>query len=77
MIEGMSIICISQDWRGETTSKTHIMRILAKKNRVLWVDSIGMRRPTSSHADLQRMISKLRRSLAGCQQVEQIGRAHV
>ena len=66
----MSIICISQDWRGETTSKTHIMRILAKKNRVLWVDSIGMRRPTSSHADLQRMISKLRRSLAGCQQVE-------
>jgi glycosyltransferase involved in cell wall biosynthesis len=70
MIEGMSIICISQDWQGIPTSKTHIMRILAKKNRVLWVNSIGMRRPTGSRADLQLMITKLRRSLAGCQEVE-------
>lgn len=70
MIEGMSIICISQDWHGDPTSKTHIMRLLAKNNRVLWVNSIGMRRPTTSRADFQRIISKLRRSLAGCQQVE-------
>src|SRR5437879_7996481 len=70
MIEGMSIICISQDWQGDPTSKTHIMRVLAKKNRVLWVNSIGMRRPTASRADLKRMITKLRRSLAGCKEVE-------
>src|SRR3989454_1342095 len=66
----MSIICISQDWQGDPTSKKHIMRILAKKNQVLWVNSIGMRRPTASGTDLQRMITKLRRSLAGCQEVE-------
>src|SRR5437899_2775257 len=70
MIEGMSIICISQDWQGDPTSKAHIMRLLAKKNRVLWVNSIGMRRPTACRTDLQRMITKLRRSLAGCQEVE-------
>jgi len=70
MIEGMSIICISQDWHGDPTSKTHIMRILAKKNRVLWVNSIGMRRPTASRADVHRLISKLRRSLGGCLEVE-------
>ena len=70
IIEGHSIICISQDWHGDPTSKTHIMRILAKNNRVLWVNSIGMRRPTASRADFQRIIAKLQRSLTGCQQVE-------
>jgi glycosyltransferase involved in cell wall biosynthesis len=70
MIEGMSIICISQDWQGDPTSKTHIMRILARKNRVLWVNSIGMRRPTASRADVRRMASKLRRSFGGCREVE-------
>src|SRR2546428_8933166 len=70
MIEGMSIICISQDWQGDPTSKAHIMRLLAKKNRVLWVNSIGMRHPTACRTDLQRMITKLRRSLAGCHEVE-------
>jgi glycosyltransferase involved in cell wall biosynthesis len=66
----MSIICISQDWHGDPTSKTHIMRILARKNRVLWVNSIGMRRPTASRADVRRLVSKLRRSLGGCREVE-------
>src|SRR5213594_1321753 len=70
IIEGHSIICISQDWHGDPTSKKHIMRILAKTNRVLWVNSIGMRRPTTSRADFQRIFAKLRQSLSGCQQVE-------
>src|SRR4029079_396422 len=70
MIEGRSIICISQDWQGDPTSKKHIMRILSKQNRVLWVNSIGMRRPTVGASDLRRLVVKLRRIAAGCQQVE-------
>lgn len=70
MLEGQSIICISQDWQGDPTSKTHIMRILAARNRVLWVNSIGMRRPSASRSDLRRISSKLMRSLAGCKEVE-------
>jgi hypothetical protein len=53
MIEGQSIICISQDWEGDPTSKKHIMRILSTRNRVLWVNSIGMRRPTAAASDLR------------------------
>ena len=48
MIRNESIICFAHDWNGDPTSKTHIMRILSEKNRILWVDSIGMRRPTVS-----------------------------
>jgi len=70
MIEGRSIICVSQDWQGDPTSKKHIMRILSRKNRVLWVNSIGMRRPTAAVSDARRLVAKLRRIVAGVRQVE-------
>src|SRR5216684_1997073 len=70
MLEGRSIVCFAHDWNGDPTSKTHIMRILARRNRILWINSIGMRRPTASRADLRRMAAKLRRTLQGCVEVE-------
>lgn len=70
MIEGTSIICFAHDWGGDPTSKTHIMRILARRNRILWVNSVGMRRPTASARDLRRLGAKLRRALRGCVEVE-------
>lgn len=69
MLEGTSIICIGNDWDSDPLCKAHIMRILAAKNRVLWVNSIGTRRPTLSSRDLGRMTTKLRRGLRGCQEV--------
>jgi glycosyltransferase involved in cell wall biosynthesis len=69
-LEGESIICFAHDWGGDPTSKTHIMRILARRNRVLWVNSIGMRRPAASGRDLRRIIDKLAKSLQGTREVE-------
>ena len=71
MLENRSIICFAHDWGGDPTSKTHIMRILSEKNRILWVNSIGMRRPTASGRDLRRLLMKLRRSLEGCSQINE------
>ena len=45
MIQGQGIICITQDWQGDPTSKKHIMRVLSRQNKILWVNSIGVRRP--------------------------------
>ena len=59
MIRNESIICFAHDFQGDPTSKTHIMRILSEKNRILWVNSIGMRRPTVSSRDARRMVAKL------------------
>ena len=70
MLVGTSIVCFAHDWGGDPTSKTHIMRILAKRNRILWVNSVGMRRPTASTRDFRRLTSKLRRGLQGCIEVE-------
>ncbi len=65
MIRNESIICFAHDWQGDPTSKTHIMRILSEKNRILWVNSIGMRRPTVSSRDARRIVAKLRQLRQG------------
>lgn len=71
MLERTSIICFAHDWGGDPTSKTHIMRILSEKNRVLWVNSIGMRRPAASGRDLRRLLMKFKRGLQGCIRVHE------
>ena len=59
VLRGRDIICFSHDWTGDPLSKTHLMRLLARDNRVLWVNSIGYRTPTVSKADASRAIKKL------------------
>jgi len=53
------MLCFSHDWSGDPLSKTHLMRLMARDNRVLWVNSIGYRTPTASRADLSRAFWKL------------------
>src|SRR5437868_11158981 len=58
-LEGRDILCFSHDWNGDPLSKTHLMKLLARDNRVLWVNSIGYRAPTATAADLGRAWRKL------------------
>jgi glycosyltransferase involved in cell wall biosynthesis len=58
-LRGRDILCFSHDWNGDPLSKTHLMRLLARHNRVLWVNSIGYRAPTVSKADISRAFKKL------------------
>ena len=75
MLEGQDIICFSNDWDGDPLSKKHIMQRLAKQNRILWVNSVGIRRPEASVSDFRRVIKKLREFTQGCKQVD--GSIHV
>jgi glycosyltransferase involved in cell wall biosynthesis len=60
LLRNRDILCFSHDWSGDPLSKTHLMRILARDNRVLWVNSIGYRTPTASKADVTRALKKLK-----------------
>ena len=44
-MRGESIVCLAKDWDDDPTSNTHVMRELARHNRVLWINSIGMPSP--------------------------------
>lgn len=69
MIEGYDIICFSNDWDGDPLSKKHIMTRLARRNRILWVNSIGNRNPTASVKDARRVARKLKAFFSGCREV--------
>ncbi|MCS6875174.1 MAG: glycosyltransferase [Pyrinomonadaceae bacterium] len=59
-LSGKDIVCFSHDWTSDPLSKTHIVRILSKENRILWVNSLANRTPTISKKDLSRILNKVR-----------------
>ncbi|HEX8953152.1 MAG TPA: glycosyltransferase [Polyangia bacterium] len=59
MLAGRDIVCFANDWSGDPLSKKHVMTRLARKNRVLWVNSLGNRAPRASARDLRRIVGKL------------------
>src|SRR5437764_14788230 len=42
---GQNIVCFAKDWDEDPTSNNHIMRLLGRDNRVLWLNSIATRKP--------------------------------
>lgn len=68
---GRDMLCFSHDWSGDPLSKTHLMRELARDNRILWVNSIGYRTPSlSSRQDLGRIVRKLKAAVTPVREVE-------
>jgi hypothetical protein len=70
VLSGRDIVCFGNDWGGDPLSKTHIMRILARENRVLWVNSLGNRAPRATGYDAQRIVRKLVDAAGGLREVE-------
>lgn len=67
MLTGHDIVCLaSADWDAPLwTNKQHVMSRLAQKNRVLYVESIGLRAPTLGYTDRQRMMRRWARYRRG------------
>jgi glycosyltransferase involved in cell wall biosynthesis len=70
MLRNKNIICFSNDWRNDPTSKHQIMKLLSKENTILWVNSIGLRNPSVKSGDIKRGLSKLRSFLGGIDRVD-------
>src|SRR5215207_4808352 len=67
---GRDLLCFSHDWTGDPLSKTHLMRLLSKDNRILWTNSIGQRMPTASKRDIGRAFKKLAAAASPLKEVE-------
>lgn len=53
------LIVFGEDWGGLPSSTQHLISHLAKSRKVVWVNSIGLRRPTLTWRDLKRVWKKL------------------
>lgn len=65
-LRGRDIVCVGfADWDTELwTNQHHLMSRLAADNRVLFVESLGLRRPQLAGRDLARIARRLRRGVA-------------
>ena len=71
-MNGENIVCFAKDWTEDPTSNNHVMRLLAKDNKVLWLNSISTRTPTftSSRAISSKIGGKLASFAKGPRHIE-------
>ncbi len=71
-LRGRDIVCVGfADWDTELwTNQHHLMSRLARENRVLFVESLGLRRPQLAGRDVKRIARRLRRGLAPPREVD-------
>jgi glycosyltransferase involved in cell wall biosynthesis len=70
-VTGESIICFAKDWDEDPTSNNHVMAELARRNRVLWLNSISTRAPNfASGRDLGKIVRKLASFAKGARRVQ-------
>jgi glycosyltransferase involved in cell wall biosynthesis len=60
-----AIVAFGEDWGGLPSSTQHIIGRLAQDRDVVWVNSIGMRRPRLNARDIKRVVAKIGSAFAG------------
>jgi glycosyltransferase involved in cell wall biosynthesis len=71
-LSGRDIVCVGfSDWDAEVqTTQHHLIRRAAAHNRILFVESLGLRRPQLAGRDLRRMARRLGRGLSAPREVD-------
>ena len=64
-LEGRDIVCVGfSDWNTDVlTNQQHLLARAADRNRILFVESLGLRRPQLAGRDLRRIAGRLVRGL--------------
>jgi glycosyltransferase involved in cell wall biosynthesis len=70
LISGKNIICFASGWDFHPTSKHHVMRRLARHNKIIWVNWHSSRRPRVHPSDLRTMWNKVCQIGKGAQRVD-------
>ena len=71
-LSGRDIVCLGfGEWDAELwTNQQHLMARLARHNRVLFVESLGLRQPSLAGKDLRRMARRAGRAVSGARAVD-------
>ena len=59
MLEGATILVFADDWGIHPSSAQHLFRRFLAKNRVIWFNTVGLRRPRMSSYDVRKIARKL------------------
>jgi glycosyltransferase involved in cell wall biosynthesis len=61
------LIVFGEDWGRHPSSTQHLISRLAKNRDIIWINSIGLRRPRFNASDLGRVFNKLSRMMSASQ----------
>ncbi|MBD1582148.1 glycosyltransferase [Pseudoalteromonas sp. S16_S37] len=61
----MRFIVFGEDWGSHPSSTQHLFKALSKNNKVHWINSVGMRKPSINKTDIKRLIKKAWAIFAG------------
>lgn len=59
-VTGVDWVVFGDDWGGHPSTTQHLILHLPPEDRVIWVDSIGMRSPSLTRQDFRRIVEKAR-----------------
>jgi len=68
-MKSKSIVCFANDWHNDPTSKHQVMKILAIENKILWINSVGLRTPAFNKSDMARILQKTKGLFKGIEKV--------
>lgn len=60
MLEGETLLVFADDWGAHPSSAQHLLRRFLPANRVIWVNTVGLRLPRLSLRDVRKIVGKLR-----------------
>jgi glycosyltransferase involved in cell wall biosynthesis len=71
-LQGRDIVCVGfADWDTDLqTNQHHLMKRFARDNRVLFVESLGLRRPRLAGRDIRRIARRVRSGLRGSRRAD-------
>lgn len=58
------LIVFGEDWTGLPSSTKHLIKGLASSRKIVWINSIGLRKPKLDIHDLSRAVKKLTKSFS-------------
>lgn len=61
MLKNRNIIVFSDDWGRYPSTLQHICKILIKSNKLIWIGSLGLRKPKFTIQDFKRVIEKIKK----------------
>jgi glycosyltransferase involved in cell wall biosynthesis len=64
ILENRNIIVFADDWGRHPSTMQHLGKVLAKNNRLMWVGSLALRKPTFNFKDFKRLLEKFKKIIS-------------
>jgi glycosyltransferase involved in cell wall biosynthesis len=72
VLEGATILVFADDWDIHPSSAQHLFRRFLGKNRVIWFNTVGLRRPRMNLYDIRKIARKVNHWMGRDEQVDDL-----